>query len=408
LKYGILGLGKVGINTLSHILRKWNDFPVYWVADSKSILSKESEPFTPTEIRAIIRLKAQSRSPSFCRLNVPNARMNKFRDLRQELRTLNSIMPKKEEWTIFDTTTLASTDDYKLAKAMMGIAGFCTANKTLCADFRLCSALYHQAETCQTFLGLNCTTGVWADQMESVPLVMKHLSEGRVTITKRDNSSLNTFFSLVDSFANPDEAIKEIERAGHLEPGAKDFSKEVYDQVLKARITANICGILAGTRPHYIDETLIGKDRPRSMSPVDIARWHRGGNRNKEFKALVTRIVVDVNHEKVLRSTVSFGKLPKESPLARHFLGKSAIHIETTNLLVKSKDRGGKNSGYFHAGDGGGERTAAKLLWEAKRISRLCRFKGRVPFDPIPVLFAEDMGHESEVRLQERISRSLA
>lgn len=398
----------MGRSTLSHILESGKGFPISWIADSKSIVSKESEPFTPKEIKTIIELKAKSRSPVYGGRDLVNVRTDEFRGSRQELRILNSIMTTKEEWIVFDTTALASIDDYELAKSMMGVAGFCTANKTSWADHILCSDLYHHAEKHETFLGLNCTTGVWVDQMESLPLVVKHFTRGHMTITKRDNSSLNTFFAMVDSSTKPDEAIKEIERAGHLEPGSKDLSKEVHDQVLKASIAANICGILKGIRPYFDDETSNNRDRPQSMSPADIARWHNEGYRNKEFRVLVTTIALDANLEKLLQCTVSFSKLPKGSPLAKHFFGKSAIYIESTSFPCRSDEYRGQDSrGYFHAGYGGGERTAAKLLWEARRISRLRPFRGKVPFTPMPVLFAEEIGHESEVRLREEIFASL-
>jgi len=408
LKFGAVGLGMVGRWVLSHTLRGGRDFPIYWLADSESVLSRESEPFTAKEIRAIMNLKAKGRSLSHHTQDAPKARIDEFRDLREELRILRSIMTAKEEWAVFDTAPLAPAEDYEMAKAMMGVAGFCTANKTSWADHGLCSDLYRYAERSETFLGLNCTTGVWVDQMESLPLVMKYTTKGRITITKRDNSSLNLFFAKVDSSVDPDEAMKEIEKAGHLEPGAKDFSKEVHDQILKARIAANICGVLRGIKPRFVDETSTGRDRPHSRSPVDIARWHREGDRKKGFRALVTRVVLDQDWKERLGCTVSFGELPRGSPLARHFPGKCAIHIESAGLPARvDENERQRGSGYFHAGYGGAERTAAKLVWEAERIARLRSFMGKVPFTPLPVLYAESLGNEPEVRLREMIAASL-
>jgi len=408
LKFGAIGMGTVGRQVLSQEVHGRRDFPIYWVADSKSVLSRESEPFTPKEIGTIVDLKAEGKSLSSQMRGVSNARIDEFRDSRQESRILRSIMTKKEEWLVFNTSSLAPLDDYEIARATMGIAGLCTANKTSWADHRLCSDLYRCAEKSETFLGLNCTTGVWVDQMESLPLVMKYLTKDRITITKRDNSSLNTFFAKVDSSIDPDDAMREIGAAGHLEPGAKDFSKEVHDQILKARIASNICGVLRGIKPRFVDETSAGPDRPRSMSPADIALWHREGDRRRRFKALVSRIVLDQDGKERLGCTVSFGELPRGSRLARHFPGKSAVHIES-NGPTASSDRSERRrgSGYFHAGYGGAERTAAKLLWEAERVSRLHPSRGRVPFAPLPVLFAERLGNEAEVKLRETIEASL-
>ena len=409
LKFGALGLGTVGGCVLSQILDGGKDFPIHWVADSKSVLSSESRPFAAKEIGTIMNLKAKRQSLSHRMKDVPNVRVDEFRDSRQEVRILTSIMATKEEWLVFDTAPLAPAYDHEIVKEMMGVAGFCTANKTSWADYGLCSDLYRRADRSETFLGLNCTTGTWVDQMESLPLVMKYVTKGRITITKRDNSSLNLFFAKVDSSIDPDDAMKEIEKAGHLEPGAKDFSKEVHDQVLKARIAANICGVLRGIKPRYIDRTLTGHDRPHSMSPADVARWHREGNRKRGFKALITRVVLDQDRKEHLGCTVSFGELDRGSPLARQFPGKSAISIESSGSPARSDGNERlRGSGYLHSGYGGAERTAAKLLWEAERISRLRSFKGRVPFTPLPVLFAASLGKEPEARLREVITASLA
>ena len=401
-------MGKVGRSTLSRALHSAKAFPIYWVADSRSVLSSESEPFTPKAIRAIIDLKAKGRSLSCHQEGLQKARLDEFLGPMQEMRILRSLLTTKEEWLVLDSAPLPPADDYETAKAMMGVAGFCTANKTSWADHGLCSDLYSRAERAETFLGLNCTTGVWVDQMESLPLVMKYHTKGRLTITKRDNSSLNLFFARVDSSMDPGDAMKEIEKAGYLEPGAKGFSKEVHDQILKARIAANICGVLRRVKPRFVDQTPTGRDRPHSMSPADVARWHREGDGKNGFKALVTRVVLDQGQKERVECMVSFDVLPRESPLARHFLGKNAIHIESTGLPAMPED--GKQRatiGYFHSGYGGAERTAAKLLWEAERIARLRTFKGRAPFTPLPVLFAENLGNESEVRLRQVLAASL-
>jgi len=412
LKLGVVGLGAVGMRVLSQMVHGRQDLPIYWLADSRSVLSRESEPFTAQEIGTIVDLKARGRRLSHHTLDVPNVRNDEFRDSRQESRILRSIMTAKEEWVVVNTASLASVDDYEITRTMMGVAGLCTASKTSWADYGFCSDLYNRAKKSETFLGLNCTTGVWVDQMESLPLVMKYFTKGHMRITKRDNSSLNLFFAKVDSSVDPDDAMRGVEEAGHLEPGAKDFSKEVHDQILKGRIAANICGVLWGIEPRFVDETSKGHDMPRSMSPVEIARWHREGNRTSGFKALVTRIVLNPVPKERLECTVTFSELPRGSPLARHFRGKSALYIESAGLPAKLDVNeswpGGGGGGYFHAGYGGAERTAAKLLWEAERISRLRPFKGTVPFTPLPVLFAESLGNGPEVKLREMLAASFA
>jgi hypothetical protein len=406
---GIVGLGKVGRITLMHALHNSKGIPIHWVSDSEVILSKRSEPFTPREISTIVNVKARGRSLSSCRKRIPNALVAEFQSPRQESRILNSIMTRKSEWIVIDTASLTAADDYEIIKALMGSAGLCSASKTPWAEYRFCSDLYREAERRETFLGLNCTTGVWVDQMESIPLIMNQFTKGRVTITKRDNTSLNMFLAKVGAQTPPGRALREIEEAGHMEPGAKGLSAEVHDQVLKARIATNICGILRGTEPNFADETSSGYDRPQSMSPDDIASWHIEGMKNNAFRALITEIVLERNRNELLTCTVSFGQLPEKSPLARHFPGKNAIFVESTNASDRfdEKKRLQPIHGFFHSGYGGAELTAANLIWEAKRISRLRRFKGKTPFTPLPILFEKAMGKKSAVNLWERIAGCL-
>ena len=163
-KFGVAGLGKVGRSMLSQMSHDEKGFPIYWVADSGCVLSRGSEPFSPKEIRAIMDLKAKGRA-LFSR-TIPGARVDEFKDSREESRILSSIMTTKEEWLVLNAASMAVGDDYGVTKGMMGVAGVCTASKTSWADFGLCSDLYRRAERSGTFLGLNCTAGVWLDQME--------------------------------------------------------------------------------------------------------------------------------------------------------------------------------------------------------------------------------------------------
>jgi hypothetical protein len=324
-------------------------------------------------------------------------------------------MTSKDEWVVLDTASVSSEDDYEVVRSLMGTTGICTASKTAWADFGRCSTLLRTAERQRTLLGLNCTLGVWVDQMESLPLVISEFTGGRLTVTKRDNSSFNLFFAKTHEGLSPNEVLSQLGESGHLEPGAKGLSAEVQDQTTKARITSNVCAVLRGIEPCFTDAVVAPRGRsagPKSLDAHEIAEWHVEGRNKGVFRCLVTRMTLEREAGESLRCSISFTELPKGSPLARDYPGKSAVAIEADRA---SFGWGGKTQRprsrrvFVHSGYGGARRTAAKLIWEAKRILRLASYpsKDTVHFSPLPILYADRLGVPAAVSLKKRLASEL-
>ena len=111
--------------------------------------------------------------------------------------------------------------------------------------------------------------------MEYVPLLAQNLESGRVLITKRDNSSLNLFFTRIGHGVPASDAFSELGDQGYLEPNATDLFPEIKDQWNKARITRNVCSLITKTPPPRNDPVLHRKlpDGPDSPEPRDVAKW---------------------------------------------------------------------------------------------------------------------------------------
>ena len=411
---GLLGLGKVGKELLLQYSNQNHSFNINFVADSKHVLSKRGgEAFAKSELRRIVAIKNEG--PLASQENYQNAikrcRFDEFDTLEQELSiildlTSSSIL----NWVMFDTSQLSAEADCEIVRKLLGCLAYCTGNKAPWADYHLCSDLYKEAKRRRTQLGINCTNGVWADQMEALPIVALSLKEGRVEVRKRDNSSFNSFFAKLGKGLDPGRAISEIAAAGHLEKSdANSLSAEVKDQTYKACISANICGILRGKKPILSPEIRSGPlTGPKSLSPSDIATWHLEGRERGRYPALIGRI--SMNDQELL-CKIGFEELTKEDTLSRDFPAKCAFSVSPcpdarflwSSTTAKSGVRGYANSGY-----GGAVRSAAKLLWEVERaisLSQEARLES--DFSPLPILLALYAGRSDAEFLQMRLARSL-
>jgi hypothetical protein len=338
--------------------------------------------------------------------------VREFESVQQEAQLIAEMTREpKKDWVIIDATTLNAESGRAMAHCVMGCACYCTANKNPWADHGLCAKLYQEAEGAHTLLGLNCVTGVWVDQMEILPVVMQQLKSGRLIVVKRDNSSLNLFFEKVGSGIQADKAVATIAARGYLEPGAVGLESEVRDQRLKARIAANISGLLRGFKIDFADNTLSRNNpgKPLSLNPNDIADWHKSGRRKNLYPALITEINIETEIKRI-STAVSFDAVPCGHPLARDFGGKSAISIQAfydTKFEWPHKSNRKRNRRFVHSGFGGGAKTAEKLLWEAKRAIELVKSCSMSTFSPIPVLWALANQEFGAKRLEKKLANTL-
>ena len=365
-------------------------------------------------MRKLIQIKEQypSRYGEKCRTEVRGCVVREFENVQQEAELIAEMIPEpRKNWVIIDATTLNAEAGRMLARSVLGCACYCTANKNPWADHDLCAKLYGEAEETHTLLGLNCVAGVWVDQMEILPVVMQQLKSGRLSVVKRDNSSLNLFFEKVGSGIPAEKAVAIIAARGHLEPGRDGLAGEVRDQTLKAKIAANISGLLSGFKADFADNTLSRSNpgNPLSLNPNDIADWHRSGRRKKLYPALITEIKVETDVKRI-SCAVSFDALPRGHPLARDFGGKSAISIQAfdnTEFMWTRKSKRKRRGRFVHSGFGGGVKTAEKLLWEAKRAIELVKSCSMSTFSPIPILWALANQEVGAKRLEKKLANSL-
>ena len=414
---GLLGLGKVGKNVLLQYSREDHHFRISWVADSKRILTKRQRtPFSKTEAEKILEIrdvaKEQSQEREYEK-RIYGCRVHSFEDHATEISIIHELMSETLQTTIIlDATSSGAHENYGVAKNVMGCLAYCTGNKMPWADYELCSLLYREARRRATLLGLNCTLGVWVDQMEVLPILTRALKSGSVEFLKRDNSSFNFFFAKVGSGMAVDRAIAQIGASGHLEKiGPDALLTEVKDQTLKARIAANICAVMRGKAPP-IERKSASKIRspptPDSVDPVEVARWHLEGRKRGKYPALVSEVNVNATSP---RWEVGFRELPFGHPLARDFPGRCAIFARPTQdaKFTWSGDRSRKPSkGFAYSGYGGAVRTAAKLLWEAERAISLSQLSLGEECFPLPVLCSLAAGRREAIVLQRRLARSLA
>jgi len=407
---GLLGLGKVGMSVLLQCSRENNHFRIAWVADSKRVLTKRKHaPFAKSDLEKIVEVKDTAKSKGLeqeYEKRIPECRVQSFEDCATEVSILSELIFETFQDTIvLDATSSSARENYEIAKSVMGCLAYCTGNKMPWADYELCSLLYRNAKRRATFLGLNCTVGVWVDQMEILPIITQALKSGSIEFLKRDNSSFNFFFAKVGSGMAVDKAIAEIEASGHLEKiGPDALLTEVKDQILKARIAANISAVIRRqASPIHRDTT----PKPDDVEPAEVARWHLEGRKQGTYPALVSEIDVNVRRP---RWEVGFRQLPTEHPLARDFPGKCAIFARPTEeaKFAWSGSRSTSSKGFAHSGYGGAIRTATKLLWEAKRAISLSQLSVDKESFPLPVLCSLAAGRREESALQRRLARSLA
>jgi len=190
------------------------------------------------------------------------------------------------------------------------------------------------------------------------------------------------------------------------------LSAEVKDQMLKASIAANICGILRGQSPSATQTSLeaILRQGPSSVKPTDIARWHREGRKLGEYRALISEIIMDAES---LEWRVGFDKLPYGHPLARDFIEKCAISVQViqdSKFNWSGDDLHSKcaHRSFVYSGYGGAVRTAAKLLWEVERAISLSQLRLDQECFPLPVLCSLALGRRDAVNLQRKLARNLA
>ena len=415
---GLLGLGKVGRNLLLQYSIRNHRFKISWIADSKRFLTKRNqEPFSKKDVRKILALRDRALKAGHCpeyEEHVSGCRVYDFDDLANETSILRELtFETLHHSIILDTTSSNAPTDAEIAQNVMGCLAFCTGNKAPWADYGISLRLYREAKRSTTFLGLNCTVGVWVDQMEILPIVAQALKSGGVQFLKRDNSSFNLFFAKVASGIPADRAIVEIGAEGHLEKTGPDaLSTEVKDQVLKASIAANICGILRGQPPSATQTSLeaVLQQGPGSVNPTDIARWHREGRKLGEYRALISEINIDAER---LEWRVGFDKLPYGHPLARDFIGKCAIAIQVTqdskfNWSTDDRHSNRAHRSFAYSGYGGAGRTAAKLLWEVERAISLSQSRLGQECFPLPVLCSLALGRRDATKLQRKLARNLA
>jgi len=409
----LLGLGKLGREVIRQSQSKSIRPKFYWIGDSKCFVSRlDRKPFTVNEMRRFLKIKTEypNQFAEKSRNELAGVDVFDFNDLPQQADLIQRelISKPRESWVIIDTSTTLRKTGGMLVRSALGCASYCSANKSPWAEYELCSELYADATRKRTLLGLNCVAGVWVDQMEILPILMQKLRHGRIIITKRDNSSLNTFLALVARGISPEDALAELAARGHLEPGAEGLLSEIRDQITKAKIAANICGILRHVKPS--NEGSFAPESMRFHDPSEIASWHISGRKTGVYPALVTQIVVDTKAKKISCS-VKFTELTRDHPLAKDFDGKNAMTIQGSNDVQfewspNLKSRSGRGL-FVHSGYGGASKTAAKPLWETKRAVSLISSRPQAQFSPIPVLWGLS-GETEAKRLERKLAANLS
>jgi len=403
-KAGVLGLGKVGKNILlqNHVSDR---FRIHWVSDSERIYrTNERSGFTEKDRQNIIKCKQAQTTFQ----KIPNCEIYEFENVSQQTKLLNDLVSTdQKDWVIFDTTFTRKEDDYAIADAMLGCKAYCAANKTAWTDYDSCDRLFRKATETQTLLGLNCTVGVWLDQMEILPMMLQNLISGKITLLKRDNSSLNLFFEKIGSGLTVESTILELEDSGHLDlPGPDALLTEVKDQTMKAHIAANVCGIMRSTRPAFKNRQTTQPDGPKSYEAKELAKWHLRGRKHGNYPALVSEINVDTSGG-VIDLEVGFAELTRGQPLARDFVGKCAMSIDAIEAKFKWSKGAGKHAKFMRSGYGGAKKTAAKLIAEANRAIVISHRKPKVCRSPILVLAALEKGEQAAKLLERKLRLAL-
>ena len=406
-QFGLLGLGQVGRN----IIRQYGSLGFNWVSDSKGIWrGKDRLPLREIDLTHIMESKKSMLSKD----SVRNVTYKEFDNLTNQTNLLQSIIgERRDRWVIIDSTYTDAKSAFKLCSATMGCLAYCCANKTQWANYEFCRQLYERARQEQTLLCLNCTQGVWLDQMEYLPALLENFESGKLNLVKRDNPSLNLFYEKTWKKISPSYAFFQIGKQGYLEPNASDLFAEVKDQLIKAKITENFCSVLTKIKAHETEQIRVEdlfSEIPRSAKPEDIANWHISNRKLGLYPALTSEVQVKTDPAEI-KTNSAFVNLPQDHPLARDFGGKNALCIEADEARftwTKNSRRNMKKRGFFvHSGFGGARKTADKLVWEAKRVCRLNSSKKRKEFSPIPVLLGLKVGEAYAIHVKRELSDRL-
>lgn len=394
-----MGLGNLGQNVLTQLSeRNGKTLNVRWVADSSCLVSRiGGGKLGPVDISKILRAK---RSPSGLRTLGAPFIVSGFSNARDEAGVLRDLTDdQRDDYVILDTTFVKSADAFLLTSNMMGVVGICTANKTAWADRDFSRRLFSMATERRTFLGLNCTQGVWLDQMEYVPIAASKLGTRTIRISKRDNSSLNFLFNRASEGLPPAAIYDELTTGGYLEPGGTDLLPEVKDQQIKARVTTNICSIIGGLREISREQTLpqILAGGPVSAGVKDLCSWFISGRRHG-YPALVTEMTLAGGTDSI-SCVLGFRVLERTHPLGRDFQGRNTFSVSLA-------DDGRRN--FTHkGGPGGAANTARKLIEEAEEIARLARARHEDSFSPLPVLTGLESGDRKTVARAKALLKTL-
>ena len=380
-------MGSVGSKVLREIYSRSSptNLELKWVADSKSLFKKsEGGKIGRSDLSWILRSKEKKESEAE-KKSPKGLEVTNFRGLDEELTLLNDELGRNEEnWVVINSTYMKESDSFKVASLLIEkVRALITADKTAWAKREYCEKLFLKATERKTLLDLNCTVGVWNDQMDYVPLFLSKLGKREGLITKRDNSSLNLFFAEIDDGLSSKEALAKVTEGGFLEPGATDLRPEVRDQVIKLEILANICGALTSFSIDTPEERLrnLSTELEQRADPSELAAWHLSGLKKGSYPALVSKLDVRGSIE----AEIELLELPRGDVLARSFRGKNVV----STRLAESR------SEFVHAGYGGAPRTAKKLIHGAERASKLVRKVEKIKTDdfiPIPVLAGMKVG----------------
>ncbi|HKM76471.1 MAG TPA: hypothetical protein VJZ32_08625 [Candidatus Bathyarchaeia archaeon] len=406
-QFGLLGLGQVGRN----IIRQYGSLGFHWVSDSTSIW-RRTDGYSLREIDLTHIMK--SKKSMLPKHTVSNLTYNEFDNLTKQTDLLQSnIDQRRDRWVIIDSTYTDAKTAFEICSTTMGCLAYCCANKTQWANYEFCRQLYERARREQTFLCLNCTQGVWLDQMEYLPVLLENFESGKLNLVKRDNPSLNLFYEKIWKKVSPSNAFSQIRKQGYLEPNASDLFAEVKDQMIKAKVTQNFCSALTKIKADETEQIQVDdlfSKMPRSAKSEDIAIWHIFNRKQGLYPALTTEVQVKTDPAEI-KTNLAFVNLPQDHPLARDFGGKNALCIEADEARftwTNNSRRNKKKRGIFiHSGFGGALKTADKLVWEAKRVCRLNSSKKRKEFTPIPVLFGLKVGESYAIQVKHALSDRL-
>ena len=406
IQFGLLGLGQVGHN----IIRQHGSLGFGWVSDSRGVWRRTDDiALRAIDLTNIMKSK-NSRQQKGTTSNVAYCEFDNVADQTDLIQSI--IDEHRDRWVIIDSTHIDGKSAFEISSSIMGTLAYCCANKTQWADYRFCSKLYEQAREEQTFLCLNCTQGVWLDQMEYLPVLLENFESGKLNLIKRDNPSLNLFYEKIWKKISPSKAFSQIRKQGYLEPNALNLFAEVKDQLIKAKVTQNFCSTLTRIKKRGTHEVRIGdlfSNIPRSAKPEDIAIWHISKRKQGQYPALTSKVQIETSPPEI-KTSLAFVNLPQDHPLAKDFGGQNALCIEGDEARfswTNDSPRNKKPKFFVHSGFGGAQKTAEKLVWEAKRVCRLSIAKKPEEFSPIPALSGLKVAEAYALQVKHELSRIL-